>query len=304
MSIVNGYDPYSLGLTVGKTLSDGVNVEVLCPFHDDSSFGNAYFHVANGWFNCFSCGESGSIKKLEHKLGRKAVITEVVLRDHRDNENSTEWKKYLTNPVAVHNSYLHNRGLTDEIICELEIRHTENAVIFPVRNYTGDVVGVNIRNTNNKNRRNRYTYYGEKVPLYPLHKLLSFDMNKPVLLVEGAFGVVRGMLSGFQTLSVNSAAIRKEVSRYLSSYKCLAYFDNDDAGYIGAIRLIKFLPATQVIVPGAEVDELEPRHLQDHILSKKRTSRSNELMGYIRSERGRKSAQRFIMGVRRGYYAK
>lgn len=39
---------------------------ILCPFHGDRNLGSAY--IRNGWFHCFSCGESMDIVELVQKV--------------------------------------------------------------------------------------------------------------------------------------------------------------------------------------------------------------------------------------------
>lgn len=70
---------------------------ILCPFHGDRNLGSAY--IRNGWFHCFSCGESMDIVELVQKVKNigfyKAVKILANLAGVSIDFNNNEDKGYL-----------------------------------------------------------------------------------------------------------------------------------------------------------------------------------------------------------------
>lgn len=95
----------------------------LCPFHDDASPGS--FSFSERGFRCFSCGASGHLVKLAHRLGitGDAEPVEVVARTKparpvwtsRWRRQPDIWRNFLDLP-PVARTYYHERGINDQSI--------------------------------------------------------------------------------------------------------------------------------------------------------------------------------------------
>jgi len=71
-SVIETLDYYDIKHTI-----EGPEIMIICPFHNDTSFGSAFFNLHKEIFKCFSCKAGGSlyqfVAKLEHCDLDKAI---------------------------------------------------------------------------------------------------------------------------------------------------------------------------------------------------------------------------------------
>lgn len=249
------YDPILLGLKV-HSISGGEYI-VKCPYHNDSNPSGS-FNPQNGLFFCFSCGASATVYQLAQKLGSK--IKKIPSKGLKTNKKATEWKQILSSPIAINNSYLLSRQVTNEQIERFKIREFNGGIAIPINGLKTAEIGVLIRKEQGKQR---YFYFGEKPAVFPLQGLSKLQPSEKLFLVEGIFGFLRADLAGINAVTSMSAMLQRSCKDYLRNFNLYGLFDNDFAGYLGAGKLLSMLPNSQIVIPGKEADELSIEDWQE-----------------------------------------
>lgn len=241
-------DPYELGLTVGKI--KGHEASVLCPYHGDRHFGNASINLITGKFHCFSCGANSSAKRIAKLLDGNVVTTFSVKSADRVEE---DWEWMFSAPIATHNDYLKSRKVPKMLIAHLGIRDIKDGIAFILHDENGRPIGAQVRWINN--RVPRYKLFGKRPAIWPWRNVIGISKKEITYLVEGVFGVIRGMQAGLSVVSVMGASSIKDAAIALNGRKVRIIFDDDFAGYVGAAKFMR-LRASEVLLPGCEADEI------------------------------------------------
>jgi DNA primase len=283
---IYGFDPIEAGLRRGNWQS-GDNIHVCCPYHGGSGK-SAGFNIKTGAFHCFKCGANSNVYKIASEQGGRVVKTQIK-KAYRAN-TVENWRHYLAHPVDTKNQYLLDRQVTPAQIEFFEIRTTPDSIVIPTKNQWGETIGVVIRKQEGKIR---YLYGGERAPLWPLEFWHRYNRHdKPIVVVEGIFGALRGMLFGYQTFATLGAIVTKNTLKHLRVLPRLrCVFDPDDAGYVAGYRILKNVGIdsdVDVVVPGFEVDECDGG-MWKHIVERASTTKSIErLAGYVKNEKMRR----------------
>ena len=270
------YDPDYLELQNYYWL-DNHHVMATCAFHDDQT-PSMSVNVVEGVFYCFSCHESGRIEKLATATNGSLSRTRLPSKSLRfsNTNKGNEWLSFLNAPLAFDNEYLASRGVTNEQVDEFSVAKIENGIVFPVVDIYGTVTGALIRLINSANYNVRYIKLGDMQPLWPM----SYLQESPLLdacpelmhnnkidvgvLVEGVFGVLRGLRAGVPTFSISGTVVDNRLIATLHRFNnVLVAFDNDFPGYVAAGRIVKGVPHSHVIVPGQEWDEMPESEWED-----------------------------------------
>lgn len=144
----------------------GKNFVGLCPFHDDKNLGNFSVSPEKQFFKCFSCGEKGNAINFVQKYERISYLEaakRVCEISGIDEPELNKVKKTVTNPKVEKAlsalelltsyyslylykeeeardglTYLHNRGLNDEVISRFNVgfapKDSEKVIKFLVTN--------------------------------------------------------------------------------------------------------------------------------------------------------------------------
>lgn len=271
MATTYGYDPEVVGLSHPKWVGRA-EVIVECPFHGDRK-PSLTFNVNSGLYYCFACGAAGTVKKLAAALGGRVIAGRVTppSRTYEDDQ----WRHLLDGPKAYDDEYLMSRGVTNSQVSEYGIRSHPDGICVPLTDIGANVVGVIMRWRKASNLR--YMSFGEKPPVWPLFKFDEARSAPEVIITEGLFGALAAERAGLTAVSVLGAAVKWEAGRYLTQISGLVCFDDDFAGCIGAARILKMAPLSQVILPGVEADELSPQEWTDTLALSLRTRSTNIL---------------------------
>ena len=268
------YDPVAIGLTVGRSM--GVEVFVTCPFHNDSR-PSAEFNRQTGLFYCFSCSARSNAKILAKKLG--GTLEREWVDKPRNASEDIDWRPLLNAPLAFGNEYLEDRGVWDTQVEAYGIRAFEKGIVFPITNTSGTVVGVVIRQFRGTPK---YLVLGDKQPLWPMHLVPEFRPGASIALTEGVFGFLAAERARVPALASLSCMVKENAGPWLRNLNPLVCFDDDDAGYIGASRVLRFAPLSRVAVPGREFDEMTPAQWREFWNNGATTTRSlTELASYV-----------------------
>lgn len=235
----------------------GEEAIVRCPFHDDHSPSSS-INVVTGVFHCFSCGANSSAEHLATQLGGEVIWVpdNRGLRRVDGGEVETDWRSLLLAPVAFGNEYLHDRGVTDKLIAKYGIRENEDGIIFPLKDISGRICGVQVRHYV---RKPKYIFHGVRPALFPFENLTAKPKD-PLFIVEGVFGVLNAEKFGVNAVATMGASsfaqsiIYLEQARAIHKGKTAIIFDPDDAGVIAAAKLS--VHNFRVVVPFTTADEL------------------------------------------------
>lgn len=252
-----GYDPAVLNLQVRHWVGQD-EVMCTCPFHDDSDPSLA-FNIKSGLFICYGCGARGTAAKLARQTGGYAYRTHVTAPAHHQD---VEWLNLVGAQYAYDDPYLISRGVTNDQVERFGIKRHSLGIVVPLYDARSNLVGALMRKREGKVR---YLTLGEKPPLWPLQLMRGYQVEHRgrFALVEGVFGVLAADRAGVPALATLGAAVKSDAGRYLAEARPLVLFDADQAGYIGAGRVLKLSPMATVVVPGVEADELTPTQWRD-----------------------------------------
>lgn len=264
------YDPYVLfsGLSIQVK---GLEVYLSCPCSSHSSRDqfNAKFNMQTGEYisfglckKTFGKNDVYSIARwLREECGVDARVTKTngeFLKKETQEDEKRDWRELLKLPIAFDNEYLTSRGVTNAIVEEMGIRADETIVVFPNTDEHGKIVGVNTRYTG-KGRKIRYIYEGERTSLFRMGDIMLYDTTKPLVIVEGVFGAIRGKSYGYQTTALLGTGGLKD-TRILQRFdKVLFGLDRDEAGLIMAEKLIKDKRIVTWLCEPTEYDELDEK---------------------------------------------
>lgn len=245
-----------LGLHVDHI--QGQEAHCTCPYHHDTT-PSASFNMVKGVFYCFSCGASANAEQLARDLSGVIVKRDsLVMGDEEDDPE--EWMWIQHQPLALGNSYLVKRGVSDNTVRQFDIRQHPDGIAFLLYDQQHKLRGVQIRH---KEKRPKYLIYGRPPTLWPAW--IQYDYSEPVFIVEGVFGVLRAYESGIQAYAVLGAmkAAKAWEQAALSYRELYAFMDDDEAGNKAALELLLASRGrVRAILPGGEADELSERSWQ------------------------------------------
>ncbi len=259
-------DPHVLGLSNFQWLT-GDEVFCTCPFHNDHH-PSMSVNLAKGVFICYVCGAAGRVQRLALELGGRVTLAP----RKQGREVDDGWRALLRSPWAKNSSYLVSRGVTAQQVNRYGILSLPMGVGFPLRSRLGEVIGLLVRRTSNVGQR--YITYGKKPEVWPISTALDTvgTRSKPLVLVEGVFGVLNAENCDVTAVAVLGAQVSEACSWVVNKPCATVLFDDDQAGYLGAGRLLRLNPLLRVCVPGAEADELTLNEWPFRLLGKTTTS--------------------------------
>lgn len=237
-----GFDAHSLGLQV--TGYSGLS-EVICkcpnPNHNDSN-PSASFNVESGLLYCFSCGYATNAYKLAKQAGVVLERKPIVINKQDSDEL---WKEFERLPLAMDNEYLIKRGLTNLDVAEFDIRKTRKGVIFLFKNLRNKLTGCQMRQYG---ATPKYLTFGERT-CFDLRQYKHYTPDRPIYLVEGVFGMIKGYQSGYQTIATIGAMLKESSLEFLKNWKTVyGVFDHDEAGLRASLKLLNIIPQAKIVL--------------------------------------------------------
>ena len=146
--------------------------------------------------------------------------------------------------------WLHNRGITDDVITQSHLSWNGDELVIPVFDENGDKIF-------NKYRRNPFTNDGPKyryekgsnTALFNAQTLQYVEKDEPIFICEGELDCLLLNSKGQHavTSTGGSGTFKKEWSAFFEDKNIFIVFDKDDAGYKGAMKAQGIVPHAQVI---------------------------------------------------------
>ena len=249
-------------------------ISITCPFHKDGQERKPSCSVYNridnpkipfGTYNCFTCGQSGSLYKLTAKIldisfeQAKHWLIDNFSSTYEDKrlyldsfEENTSKQLYLDESILEQYQYFHpyqfQRGLSEEIIRKFKIGFNEktNAITFPVWDDKNNLIGITERSVVGKRF---YIPKDMDKPVYLLNYIKQENITEVVVcegqidaLVSWTYGVPAVALIGAGTTDKQINLLNKSGIRHF-----ILMYDNDVAGQHGALRLKQGLSKDKMI---------------------------------------------------------
>lgn len=235
----------------------GDNLQFTCPFHSNGQERkpSCGMNVHNGQFNCFACGERGSVEYFVGKCfneneeyGKKWLLQ--VFSDSvfygRTGLKIQERKPYIPKEYVSeeeldkyrwYHEYMWKRRLTPEVVELFDIGYDKktNCITFPVNDITGHCVFVARRSVSTK-----FFNYPESVkkPVYGLDKCIG---AKTVYVCESFINALTLWTYGLKAVALIGTGdeYQYNILKKTNIRKYYLCLDGDRAGRLGTNRFIK-----------------------------------------------------------------
>ena len=262
--------------------------QIKCPFHKDGNERKPSMgvHKEVGTFNCFTCGQKGTIEKLVAKKLNipLAEAYSVVINKFNGSTNNPQFLDQMINSIPEFNSakpkkitndklgeselilykgehtYLLNRGISRDTQIEFEIGFDKywKRVTIPVRDTDGTLLSVVGRGVFEDIQPKYYFYNNLKKSrvLFNLHRIIpphrdsSFAPFTAVILVEGVVDVMWLHQIGIKNVVASfGCSLSQTQADLIAKYFKEVYvcYDNDDAGIDGRVRVRELLDKRMMV---------------------------------------------------------
>lgn len=266
--------------------NSGNNILCTCPFHANGNERNPSMGILKsdlyrngklypkGTFNCFTCGQTGTIEEFVSKLygkqdggyfGKQYIsknfVAVAVNEREKLNLNLSRGKKEKTQIEYVDeaeldsyrwlHSYHKKRGLSDKVISYFDIGYDDktNTMTMPVRDYTGGTVFVYRRSVERKffnnavgTPRGLYVY-----GMYEVMKNIS--KIDELLVCEAPIDALSAWSNGkyaIATFTAQLTPVQISIIKKIPVRKIVSAYDNDEAGQKATTKLFKLLGNTKL----------------------------------------------------------
>ena len=235
-----------------------------CPFHKDKT-PSMFISLKKGVYNCFSCGNSGSIESLYKDLTGENLYDVLGIQVNRfstyayNNIFNSQNETYIENKVdkvlvnidwsdiipydknRLSLSYVKNRGISAEVAKRYNFGYCKdsrinttlfkNRLIIPI--YEGNNL-ISVEGRRISGNENPKVLYPRNCSVDTLFDLDNLDQNRTLYVCEGLMDlcVLKGCKEFGNSTSIFGANLSKRQSSILSSFKDVVYIpDLDRAGW-------------------------------------------------------------------------
>ena len=244
-------------------------IRCLSPEHEDR---NPSLRVdkTTGIFNCLSCGYCGNL--FSH-FGEKPDWLEI---RRRNLKTMISEKLVETSGLSVpENAVLFNqdwRGISAATYNKFGAFQHNNPefigrVVFPIKSITGKIIAFCGRHQGQVDPKYLFHPSGATLPLFPIAK----PIQGRIILVEGIMDMLnlhdKGLTNAVCAFGVNKVTVEKiNILKIQGVSGIDIYFDNDDAGHNGSVKLKELLDknefVSRTVINGATKDPGELTALQ------------------------------------------
>ena len=252
----------------------GVNAMVHCPLHDDRT-PSLSIHLEEGVWHCFSCGESGSLKRLYRLLGKDVDIN---VRFYQAKKNAEAPIIHETNFAALANQYIRNlkgpsgrrgRLLVHSFLSERGIAGAasshyglgwdkeRDAISFPYAGKNGNVTGIKYRHSNGYKSSETGSSYGlfGLTDIVGKDKVIICEGESDTLRVWSEYGRYYGV-GGTSGASVSNTQWSRFATSLIFASRIYLLYDADAAGDKCAENAVRVLGDDKCVIlrPGEGQD--------------------------------------------------
>lgn len=256
-NILDFLNDYNIPIPEGKNSSVGrINIQCPFPFCDDTSDHLGY-NKEKEYFNCWKCGYHSlydTIKELvpnenPYNIIKKYNTLYQVEEKIKKKINNTNIKLPGSKLEYCHKKYLRSRGLDPDFIeNKYKLKGTLYSSEYPYRiiipvYYNNRLVTYQTRGIK---ENTRYINCNPELEIIPIKDCLyNLDNCKSnyVVVTEGCFKVFKLGDNSCGTFGKNIT--NKQIQLLLKYKKIFIYFDNDEAGKIGADKLSNILDSLE-----------------------------------------------------------
>lgn len=225
----------------------GNEIITKCLFNDCDRYSrpneaHLYFNADTGQYDCKKCGEKGNIFTLAKHLG------DTPQKSSNKQSFDLELVEKCHQALPPHiREYLHNRGLTDEIIDQYKLGYGQfyrkQWITIPIKDIYGNYSYFKLRQDPSLgNDKITYPKSGAEAQVFDWRSL-TYDTDE-IVICEGELDRLLLISKGLNAItSTHGAMTFKEewLEKIDKNKKVYICFDNDDAGRKGAERIAKIL---------------------------------------------------------------
>lgn len=264
----------------------------ICPNHNDRH-ASACISTESGLWHCFSCGESGNLRRFVNIAGGEDVDIKSFITPTDDlkmrlskiynesaknmliyeNDNSFEemFKTEIQdNFIPAYKNreslkyLIHKRKLTLDTIKEFGLLYAvsgryENRIIIPYYD-NGRIVGMNSRYIGECESSYRYRYLvnSARFDSY-LYNFNNVNSYKYCILVEGPFDLMYLHQCGFNNVisTLNTRITNGHLKRIMKFKRIIFCFDNDAETHAGQNAVIKHASTILSVAPEMDIYKVE-----------------------------------------------
>ncbi len=278
---IENFDPRASGLSIGQGRGEQ---RFLCPLCGESKAKDAAhrslsLNPQSGLWRCHRCGESGKVseaweerppmerrQRAQMALTRAfAVPTAAPVKSAADSQN-VSWKRALRGLQPLNETrsaiYLEDRGLSVETVTLSGARFSPTflgrpAVVFPLRDQSGALVGAQGRYVDGHDKPKARTLGDKRASLFATRDALNADL--PALIVtEAPLDALSLAEAGYPAVALCGTQAPKWLHRVGAFRRVLLAFDADDAGDLAGEKLRPLLCSF-----GARCERLRPEGAKD-----------------------------------------
>lgn len=220
-----------------------------CPFHEDTkpSFG---FNVEKGAWICRSgCGQGG-IRAFKDKMGivdtqktyapkpRFDAVQKFKVVDESWATLMFAYQDYFMSKFmkAAEKKYGWNKKVIIDCLVGYDVK--KQCLVFGIHDIKGRLVNIKWHKKHGIKGHNGNT-------IYPMYKFGTYDLRKPLLIVEGEKDVITSISQGHQAICLTAGCMSKIPAQYIDILRKFeeisVMYDNDEAGVNGSISLVEQL---------------------------------------------------------------
>jgi len=112
-----------LGIKYKHSQNEKGWIPIICPFHIDKDFGNAFINIYTGVIHCFNCGEKKHINVL--LKDNNLIFNKITKINENKSKKQNKTFNFITREIENIDMplYLHLRGFTEEFCKEFNIHY-------------------------------------------------------------------------------------------------------------------------------------------------------------------------------------
>ena len=233
-----------------------------CVFHTDRSPSMAV-NVKKGVYHCYSCGASGRIESIGHRLSitmsSKTNLDDLTLAIQQLRSVKTETVRVYTEQWLDRfdqpHPYLRKRGFNSQVRLAFRLGYEDetNSVTIPIRDLRGQVLGV-IRRRLDKDAKPRYVYpRGFRISqhLFAAH-LRRRRCPHTIAITEGTLDTVAMWGARIPSVAIYGSKLSDKQAQTLvrlNPRRVVIMTDADDAGRKAADNITSKLSGIVIKVP-------------------------------------------------------